>query len=1612
MVSLSVFCLHSVSMDRQMEADNDEFIQLHDYNEEQLNQQRVHSNTSNKLSGIGLALSKNQNHHSSGTSPSSPTTIKTQSHSTHSNGPRSPVSARKRRRSSGITHGLASVVSAAYKGNDTRLLNDEDIQELTDRLNTMTAVGKSVHFTNTPNGLVLDMKQYNAEHLLPDDRSASASNFAFPITSNSNHSNVQIGQNGVSETNANLGNLVNSGYSGNHKLDTNQRAERAQAARHKMQEKRKQVICAKMKQMQNPQIEGSPPHHPPTGSNGVHPAVHSVDSQQMTMDQLSDIFHEEDGDEFEGLILMSNVVCSALRNCRKASARLVALEIIGGFAEYLHDDIRLDRLVPYVRALIHDDKKKIHEEHSVVVAKAIQVLSSILSKVLHVPSKYTRLFPDYILETLKLLVDGRREEIIRIEIARQLATLALTGKYFIDYRDKDRLLTLDAADSLGNSVVSSSTVMDTPTAMSSTSKSNQSTVRDDLYKLRVKVSQLIDPLFGEDQYPSVQRALLSHCTQLCEFLGAKFTESKLIPGLFTFFNRREWQLRVSFLDVVVGISFYIGKQSLHKVLLPCLEECLNDARPAVVQRCLEAFTSLTEMNIFQSQLLLSRIQQIVPLVVHYSAWVRNSCVNFLLTAAGVLGDVRAHCRMLPILEPYLQFPIVFITRETLTASLKQPLTVSNFNLLYENRERDNLMEIMRQKVPLLVKDQPLYDGVLSYIRCVKFLDDSDRPHGAGGTTEKQDNNASNEQQHQMTQSGVPQKEMKPPRLWSVRVEPTVQTYVGNMAQLPQAVMLANPQIQLAGDNGDDTEKAWDELKDSVEAITSVGMLKNKGRPHAPRQTRTSKGIRDDAKIREALELPPQRSGREQQDKLKFSQLSYGSFYKNHQPPYQTLSVPDGWKPRGRVITQLTEHEDAVNVMRVSRDNLFVATASNDSTVKIWSCDKMHRCASIKSEQTYNGQKGEIISLAILDSSHTIASGSRDGTIHIFRVEYHDSGQSHDNIAGLQSKFTLVPGEGGVVSMEHFNTFTESLLVFGTQAGNIHAWDMRRKNTSFVLPMEPAMGAITAMCIGPSIHSVIVGTARGFIVVFDLRFEMPVQMWRHYDASPIVSLSVINSKSIIHQQRCPELTHPAKGPLFLVSTERSNEICAFDLTTGTCRVRFRNSITKQHQYPPSSAAAKNSREREQAKLGHSRREKSNSLDGQTLTKKGLFGLFAAKSESNKSNKSADGASSSSSYKKASSASSSNRNRNAFAKSFAGSTGNTQLGLKISQLPSVYPAALGQCPASRPFALPSFEASTVLTHRKQLFSERTYSAHHGPHPLALGSGHNGGGGSSAPPMRSALSGDSFNAISLESKVGGDAMAMDMYRSKMSKRSKTVSSMDLQESSSFLPSGGGGGGSAGNITGGGGGGVGGGFKSADKNRMKFSASSRHHSAHHGHHGHAHSSSAKKERGFVYNCGFMPTVLNRALNVNVIGDELEQLCSSFGHEHGGSTGVLIAKDQFLISAGRDRVVRYWDMQCPAKSFRISNTSPNTTFTYNAYRDKKYNEVVFEELIEFEEEDYADLNEKQDTGTISSSKKATGKSHDSKAVHQDIITDLKAVEFPQKMLLTASRNGIVKVWI
>lgn len=88
-----------------------------------------------------------------------------------------------------------------------------------------------------------------------------------------------------------------------------------------------------------------------------------------------------------------------------------------------------------------------------------------------------------------------------------------------------------------------------------------------------------------------------------------------------------------------------------------------------------------------------------------------------------------------------------------------------------------------------------------------------------------------------------------------------------------------------------------------------------------------------------------------------------------------------------------------------------------------------------------------------------------------------------------------------------------------------------------------------MTVGPFGHSVISGTARGYVVLWDLRYELNVQTWQHYDNPPIASLTACHFTKLCGN-------HPGIGPLLFVSALQHNEVAAYDMNTNECRVRFR------------------------------------------------------------------------------------------------------------------------------------------------------------------------------------------------------------------------------------------------------------------------------------------------------------------------------------------------------------------------------------------------------------------------------------------------------------------------
>ncbi len=188
----------------------------------------------------------------------------------------------------------------------------------------------------------------------------------------------------------------------------------------------------------------------------------------------------------------------------------------------------------------------------------------------------------------------------------------------------------------------------------------------------------------------------------------------------------------------------------------------------------------------------------------------------------------------------------------------------------------------------------------------------------------------------------------------------------------------------------------------------------------------------------------------------------------------------------------------------------------------------------------------------------------------------------------------VSREGSVVQVRHFNTLAESMLVYATQHGVIHGWDLRAQREAWQLDLDPSLGMLCALSTGPSQCALLAGTSRGFVALWDLRYQVKLQLWRHSSAQRITHLSAHDVLSTLPQRSTGNesalaaaalqsvdgsvsaigpaaLSHPTSAPLFFVSAYGTNEVGAFDCFTGECREIFRAPVPVQAAMPMPPAA---------------------------------------------------------------------------------------------------------------------------------------------------------------------------------------------------------------------------------------------------------------------------------------------------------------------------------------------------------------------------------------------------------------------------------------------------------
>eukprot|EP01041_Mallomonas_annulata_P005779 gene5779-11677_t len=233
-----------------------------------------------------------------------------------------------------------------------------------------------------------------------------------------------------------------------------------------------------------------------------------------------------------------------------------------------------------------------------------------------------------------------------------------------------------------------------------------------------------------------------------------------------------------------------------------------------------------------------------------------------------------------------------------------------------------------------------------------------------------------------------------------------------------------------------------------------------------------------------------------------------------------------WRPRdSALVATLLEHTHSVNCISVAGDQSYFASASSDKTAKIWQLSGLDKAAFPRSSMTYTGHEGKVMDIVAIENSHSMASCSDDGSIHVWRVDLGGSGSGSGNpsaaatskasglsVRGMAVVRTMTADDGAVVNIAHFNGDVSSIIVYCTLSGRIQGWDLRSDMEAFQFSLRPELGYPTTICLSAERLWVAIGTSLGFIAIWDIRFQVICKLWQHSSRQPIHRLICLSSSS--------------------------------------------------------------------------------------------------------------------------------------------------------------------------------------------------------------------------------------------------------------------------------------------------------------------------------------------------------------------------------------------------------------------------------------------------------------------------------------------------------------------
>ncbi|KXJ92435.1 phosphoinositide 3-kinase regulatory subunit 4 [Microdochium bolleyi] len=375
----------------------------------------------------------------------------------------------------------------------------------------------------------------------------------------------------------------------------------------------------------------------------------------------------------DGALIFLALVAGSIRSTARATSRVRACDVLLGFAERLTDEAKLDRVLPYLIALLGDNV-------DLVNIAALRSVTQLLALVTVVTPVNAHVFTEYIMPRIQNFMFGptrqagivldRKEPspLIRATYASCLGSLATTALRFLELA-----VILKAEGTMRSEDPELEAGQDAEAAL------------DDLFdNARADLNQTFEAhakALVEDPDASVRRAFLSSVPELCMFFGNAQSNDILLTHLNTYLNDRDWMLKCAYFDTILGIAPFLGSTGLEEFSLPLMVQAVTDPEEHVVHAALHSLAELANLGLLSKAKTWELVDVVGRFTMHPNLWIREAAAEYLSSATRLLSPADVRCIVLPLVKPFLKGAIIPDFKElALLDALKKPMSRTVFDL--------------------------------------------------------------------------------------------------------------------------------------------------------------------------------------------------------------------------------------------------------------------------------------------------------------------------------------------------------------------------------------------------------------------------------------------------------------------------------------------------------------------------------------------------------------------------------------------------------------------------------------------------------------------------------------------------------------------------------------------------------------------------------------------------------------------------------------------------------------------------------------------------------------------------------------------------------------------